>query len=161
MNAPVILTEQIRNLSIAEIAALSAPELACLLDDLGAQKAGLDRLEDKLHAALDQRYGARARQRRAEAGKDTGTVRFEDNGFEVIAGLAKRVKWDQQRLRHAAEIIRQSWGDDPADYVKVRLDVSEAAFANWPRPVRELFMPARTVETGRPCYRLEPIKGGL
>jgi hypothetical protein len=73
----------------------------------------------------------------------------------VIADLPKRVKWDQNKLRHAAEIIRQSWGDDPSDYVKTRLDVSEAAFANWPRPVRELFLPARTVETGKPSYRIE------
>jgi hypothetical protein len=37
----------------------------------------------------------------------------------------------------------------------VKLEVSEAAFANWPRPVRELFIPARIVETGRPTYRIE------
>lgn len=160
MNAPVILTEHIRDLAVAQIAQLSAPELACLLDDLGTQKAALRRIEDKLDAALDQRYGARARQSRAEAGKDTGTIRFEDNGFVVIADLPKRVKWDQDKLRHAAEIIRSGWGDDPTDYVKTKLDVSEAAFANWPRPVRELFMPARTVETGRPSYRVETIKGG-
>ena len=106
-------------------------------------------------AALDLKYGARAAQRRAEEGKDTGTVRFEDNGFIVVADLPKRVKWDQAKLRLAAEIIRTSWGDDPADYIKTKLEVSEAAFANWPRPVRELFTPARTVETGKPSYRIE------
>ena len=82
-------------------------------------------------------------------------MRFVDNDFTVIADLPKRVKWDQAKLRHAVEIIRTGWGDDPADYVKTKLEVSEAAFANWPRPVRELFIPARTVETGRPVYRLE------
>ena len=120
-----------------------------------AQKASLRQIEDKLDAALDRRYGARATQCRAEAGKDTGTVRFVDNDFTVIADLPKRVKWDQAKLRHAVEIIRTGWGDDPTDYVKTKLEVSEAAFANWPRPVRELFIPARTVETGRPAYRLE------
>ena len=159
MNAPVVITEQIRDLAVAEIADLSAPELACLLDDLGTQKAALRRIEDKLDAALDRRYGARAGQCRAEAGKDTGTVRFDDNGFVVIADLPKRVKWDQDKLRHAAEIIRQSWGDDPADYVKIKLDVAEAAFANWPRPVRELFLPARTVETGKASYRINTGAG--
>lgn len=157
MNTPVILTEHIQDLAVAEIAELSAPELACLLDDLSAQKAVLRRIEDKLDAALEQRYGARARQCRAEVDRDTGTVRFEDNGFVVIANLPKRVKWDQEKLQHAVEIIRSGWGDDPADYVKTKLDVSEAAFANWPRPVRELFMPARTVETGRPSYRIETV----
>ena len=153
MNA-AILTEHIRDLAVSQIAELSAPELACLLEDLNTQKAALRRIEDKLDAALDQRYGARARQCRAEVGKDTGTVRFEDNGFVVIADLPKRVKWDQDKLHHAVEIIRSGWGDDPTDYVKTKLDVSEAAFANWPRPVRELFMPARTVETGKPSFKL-------
>jgi hypothetical protein len=72
-----------------------------------------------------------------------------------VADLPKRVRWDQAKLKHAVEIIRTGWGDDPADYVKVKLEVSEAAFTSWPRPVRELFIPARTVETGRPTYRLE------
>jgi hypothetical protein len=158
MNAPAILTEHIRELPIDAIAELSSPELACLLDDLDTQKASLRLLEEKLDAALDRRYGARAKQCRAEANKDTGTVRFVDNEFTVIADLPKRVKWDQGKLAHAVEIIRTSWGDNPADYVKTKLDVSEAAFANWPRPVRELFIPARTVETGRPTYRIEPLR---
>ena len=158
MNAPAILTEHIRELPIESIAELSAPELACLLDDLGTQKVSLRLLEEKLDAALDRRYGTRAKQRRAEENKDTGTVRFVDNEFTIIADLPKRVKWDQAKLAHAVDIIRTSWGDDPADYVKIKLDVSEAAFANWPRPVRELFIPARTVETGRPTYRIEPLR---
>jgi hypothetical protein len=150
-----VMTEHVRNLDAEAIASLTAPELACILDDLGEQKASLARIEDKVRSALDLKYGARARQRRAEERKDTGVVRFEDNGFVVIADLPKRVKWDQDKLKHAAEIIRSGWGDDPAEYIKAKLEVSEAAFANWPRPVRELFIPARTVETGRPVYRIE------
>lgn len=150
-----VMTEHVRALDIQSIASLTVPELACILDDLAEQKAGLAHIEDKVRSALDLKYGARAKQRRAEEGKDTGVVRFEDNGFIVIADVPKRVKWDQDKLKHAAEIIRSGWGDDPADYIKAKLEVSEAAFANWPRPVRELFIPARTVETGRPVYRIE------
>jgi hypothetical protein len=150
-----ILTEHVRNLDVAVIAELTAPELACIMDDLAEQKAGLALIEDKIRNALDRKYGARAHQRRAEENKDTGVVRFEDNGLIIVADLPKRVKWDQAKLQHAIEIIRTGWGDDPADYVKVKLEVSEAAFVSWPRPVRELFIPARTVETGRPLYRIE------
>lgn len=155
MSQLAVMTEHVRHLDVEAIAALTAPELACILDDLAEQKASLTLIEDKVRNALDRKYGARARQRRAEENKDTGTVRFEDNGFVIIADLPKRVKWDQDKLKHAVEIIRTGWGDDPAEYVKTKLDVSEAAFANWPRPVRELFVPARTVETGRPTYRIE------
>lgn len=152
-----LMTEHVRHLDVEAIAALTAPELACIMDDLAEQKASLALIEDKVRRALDCKYGARAHQRRAEENKDTGTVRFEDNGFVIVADLPKRVKWDQDKLKHAVEIIRTGWGDDPAEYVKVKLDVSEAAFANWPRPVRELFVPARTVETGRPVYRIESV----
>jgi hypothetical protein len=157
MSQLAVMTEHVRHLDVEAIAALTAPELACILDDLAEQKASLTLIEDKVRNALDRKYGARARQRRAEENKDTGTVRFEDNGFVIIADLPKRVKWDQDKLKHAVEIIRTGWGDDPAEYVKTKLDVSEAAFANWPRPVRELFVPARTVETGRPVYRIESV----
>lgn len=155
MQRLTFLIEHVRGLPASQIAELSAPELACVLDDLAEQRAAFVLIEDKVRAALDLKYGARAKQRRAEEGKDTGTIRFEDNGFIVIAELPKRVKWDQDKLRHAGEVIRSGWGDDPADYIKVKLEVSETAYANWPRPVRELFTPARTVETGRPVYRIK------
>ncbi len=155
MSDLAIMAEHVRDLDPQRIASLTTSELACILDDLAEQKATLTGIEDKVRSALDLKYGARARQRRAEEGKDTGVIRFQDNGFIVIADLPKRVKWDQDKLRHAAEIIRSGWGDDPSDYLKVKLEVSEAAFANWPRPVRELFIPARIVETGRPTYRIE------
>jgi hypothetical protein len=150
-----ILTEHVRDLEIDAIAALSVPELACVMDDLAHQKATLALVEDKVRNALDCKYGARAHQCRAGESKDTGVVRFEDNGFIIVADLPKRVKWDQEKLKHAVEIIRTGWGDDPAEYVKVKLEVSESAFSSWPRPVRELFIPARTVETGPPRYRIE------
>ena len=114
MSGPFIVTERIRAFTVEEIAQLSAPELACILDDLAEQRAALALIEDKVRVALDLKYGARARQRRAEEAKDTGTVRFEDNEFTVIAELPKRVKWDQDKLRHAGEIIRTGWGDDPS-----------------------------------------------
>jgi hypothetical protein len=146
--------DTVRSFSVAELAALPATQLATLLDDLAERKVRLSDLEQKLISALDLRYGARASQRRAEMSKDTGAVRFEDNGCVVVADLPKRVKWDQEKLRQAVEIIRSSWNDDPADYVKTKLEVSESAFTNWPRVVCELFQPARTVETGKPTFKL-------
>ena len=101
MSELAVVTEHIRHLDMEAIAALTAPELACIMDDLAEQKAGLALIEDRIRDALDLKYGARARQRRAEDNKDTGVVRFEDNGFVVVADLPKRVKWDQAKLRHA------------------------------------------------------------
>ncbi len=62
-------TEHIRHLDIDGVAALTAPELACMLDDLAEQKASARADRRQGRAALDLNYGARARQRRAEAAK--------------------------------------------------------------------------------------------
>lgn len=145
-------------MSVGELAVLPAATLVSLRTEVEKIVEEASRLDSKLDAALDYRYGPRARQLRAAEAKDTGTVRFEDNGFIIVAELPKRVKWDQQRLKDLVELIRSGWGEDPADYVKVKFEVSERAYEAWPARLKELFTPARTVETGKPSYELIPPK---
>lgn len=149
----------IEALGVGDLAVLPAVTLANLRDEVAKRLEDAKRLDAKLDTALDLRYGSRARQARAEQEKDTGTVRFEDNGFTVVADLPKRVKWNQHRLKELVELIRSGWGEDPADYVKVKFEVSERAYDAWPARLRELFTPARTVETGKPSYELLPSDG--
>ncbi len=146
-------------MSVGELAILPAATLSNLKTEIEQVLEEAQRLDEKLDAALDYRYGPRARQARAATEKDTGTVRFEDNGFVVVADLPKRVKWDQQRLKEVVELIRSGWGENPADYVKVKFEVSERAYEAWPARLKELFAGARTVETGRPSYDLLPPDG--
>lgn len=155
MALPAILTEHIAGLDVGAIADLSAAELACILDDLAEQQSRLQRIDVKLRSALDLKYGLRVCHARAKATKDHGSVQFEDNGFIIIADTPRHVTWDQAKLEAACEIMRGGWGDDPSDYVKARLEICESAFASWPRPLRELFLPARKVEIGPTSYRIE------
>jgi len=154
-----ITVDALSGLPVEDIAALPAAELARLQKDaedaLRTAKFSVACLE----AALDIRYKARARQARAQQDKDTGTVRFDDNGFVVVCDLPKRVKWNQQRLKELVDLIGSSWGENPADYVKVKYDVSERAYEAWPSRLTELFAPARTVETGKATYALLPADG--
>ena len=149
----------IEAMSVGDLAVLPAATLSNLKTEIEQLLEEAQRLDDKLDAALDYRYGPRARQARAALEKDTGTVRFEDNGFVVVADLPKRIKWDQQRLKEVVELIRSGWGENPADYVKVKFEVSERAYEAWPARLKELFAGARTVETGRPSYDLLPPDG--
>ena len=145
-------------MTVNELAVLPAATFVSLRAEVNRIAEEAYRFEAKLNSALDYRYGPRARQARAAQHKDTGTVRFEDNGFIVVAELPKRVKWDQQRLKELVELIRSGWGENPADYVKVKFEVSERAYDSWPPRLKELFTPARTVETGKPAYELIPPK---
>lgn len=146
---------QLREMDAAEAARLPLDELALLLDDVAALKADAKLLGDLLHDALHARFGAAAFAARRAEGKDTGRVRLEEGGFEVVADLPKKVDWHQGRLADAVATLRE-WGEDPADYIATELRVSEARFTAWPPRIRALFEQARTVATGRPSYSLQP-----
>ncbi|TCZ63914.1 hypothetical protein [Roseicella aquatilis] len=146
---------QLREMDAAQAARLPVDHLAMLLEEVGELKADSKRLADLLHDALHARYGAAAAAARRAEGKDTGRVRLQEDGFEVVADLPKKAEWNQARLAEAITTIR-SWGEDPADYVATEIRVPESRFLAWPPRIRAVFEPARTVAAGRPSYTLEP-----
>lgn len=146
--------DHVRMTPIGEVAALPADQLALLQEEADAAFDTAKSLKDWVAAAIDLRYRDRAACERAARNKDAGTVRFDDGPVTVIAELPKRVKWDQAALSAVVERIRAA-GDDPAEYIGIEYRVSERAFAAWPQAIRATFAPARTVETGKPAYRLE------
>jgi hypothetical protein len=161
MSIPNRLTlDAVPTTPIGEIAALPAEQLALLQQEAAEALAKAKRLKDWLDSSIDLKYRDQAAALRRSSGKDTGTVRIEDGDVVVVADLPKRVKWEQARLAGIVERIRAG-GDDPAEYVTVEFAVSERAYGAWPNTIRAAFEPARTVETGKPSYRLEKIKGGL
>jgi hypothetical protein len=145
---------QLRDMDATRVAGLPLDQLALLLDDVTALKTDTKRLGDLLHDALHARFGTAATAARRADGKDTGRVRLEQDGLEIVAHLTKRVEWQQAKLAEAVRVLRD-WGEDPADYVATELRVPEARFTAWPPRIRALFEPARTVATGRPSYTLE------
>lgn len=155
MNTPNRTTlAQLRAMTPADAAQLPLDHLALLADDVAALKADTKHLVDLLADALHLRFGEAAAALRRADGKDTGRVRLAQDGFEIVADLAKRVDWQQAKLAEAVATLRE-WGEDPNDYVATELRVPEARFAAWPPRIRALFEPARTVATGRPSYTLQ------
>jgi hypothetical protein len=146
----------LRHLPVGEIIALPAEHLALLQAEARDAVEAAKHMQDWIEAAIALRYEPRAIGMRATAGKDTGTVRFDDGEVEVTAELPKRVEWDQRRLADLAGQIRAS-GEDPGQYVEVSFKVSERAYVAWPERIRAAFEPARTVRTGRATYRLAII----
>jgi len=150
-NRPTL--DALRQMPVSDIIALPAEHLALLQTDAREALDAAKRMQDWIEAAIALRYEQRAVGARAAAGKDTGTVRFQDGTVEVVVDLAKRVDWDQPRLAALSEQIRAG-GEDPGEYVEVSFKVSERAYAAWPERIRAAFEPARTVRTGKPAYRL-------
>lgn len=145
--------EAIRNLPIGEIAQLPAEHLALLQEDASAALDASKKAKDWIEGAITLRFADQAQALRREAGKDTGTVRFEQDGVTVVADLSKRVDWDQALIAAVVERIRTA-GDDPTQYVDIAIKVPERKYTAWPESIRTAFAPARTVNTGKQTFRL-------
>lgn len=148
----------IHRMPVGQIAALPADQLAMLKDAADQQLTQAKTVADWLDGAISLKYADRAAEFRHGADKDTGTIRFEDDGVTVIAELAKRIDWDQAKLTQIAENIASS-GEDPAEFIDTKLTVSERKYTALPESWRKGFEPARTVRTGKPKYRFD-LNGG-
>ena len=156
---PAILDE-IGQLSMAELDALPLAELDHLIRQVSEVRDTARHYEAALHSTLNNRFAQQAQQLRQEAGKSTGTVRFEVDGYMVVADLPKRPEYNQVKLKEAVEALRK-WGEDPENYVGIEIKVAESKYTAWPPGIRDLFEPARTLKTGKPSYKLEQIKSGV
>jgi hypothetical protein len=143
----------IGHIRIGELAQLPAENLALLQEDAAAALEASKRLKEWIDAAIVLRFADRAQALRHEAGKDTGTVRFEQDGVTVVADLPKKVDWDQRVIAGVVERIRAS-GEDPGQYVDITIKVPERKYTAWPESIRAAFAPARTVRTGKPSIIL-------
>jgi hypothetical protein len=150
----VITLQRVADWPPDRIAFLETDILARLGRELANAKAFVTDVEAKFSAALDYRFGNEAREKRLAEGKDGGRIRLDDGDFAIVADLPKRVEWDQKALATVVARIRDA-GDDPAEYVKTRLEVSERAYTAWPQRIRAIFEPARTVKLGKPSYAIE------
>jgi hypothetical protein len=148
-----IRLDDLGRMTVGDIAALPADQLALLQDEADAALRQAKTACDWLDGAVALKYGDLAHAARQAAGKDTGTIRFDDGAVTVIADLPKRVEWDQQKLAALVECIRAE-GDDPAEYVDVAIKVPERKYTAWPGHLREAFEPARTVRAGKPSFKL-------
>jgi len=150
--------DDLQGLSPQEIAGLPVELLAILQREIDERLKRDKAAKARLDAALTVRYATRAAEERQAQAKDTGTVRFDDGDFTVVADLPKRVEWDQSRLAAMVERIRAA-GDEPAEYVDIAFKVPERKYAAWPDAIRQGFEPARTVKTGALKVEIRPQGG--
>jgi len=149
--------DDLPSLSAADIAALPVELLAILQREIDERLKRYKAAKTRFDAGLVIRYATRAAEERQVQAKDTGTVRFDDGDFSVVADLPKRVDWDQDRLAAMVARIRAA-KDDPAQYVDITYKVPERKYTAWPDSIREGFEPARTVRTGTLSVTLIPAE---
>jgi hypothetical protein len=148
-----IYPAQLTEMSVAELEALPAHQLAEVQHNLEQLQDWIKQAKAKFDSALIRRYGELERTARAQSGKDLGTVHFGDGPLRITVDQPKRVSWDQAQLAAIAARIAAS-GERVEDYLDVEFSVSESRFNNWPIALRSQFEPARTVKPGKPSFRL-------
>lgn len=148
-----VTLEQALEMQVKEIANLPMSQLALLTEDVAELKANAKKADDFIYAALTERFADTAAQKRKAKGSDTGTVRFDDGDFTVVADLPKRVTWNGDGLAEVENTLT-AMGEPISDYIIVKRDVSEKAFDGWPQSLKKLFLAHRTVGVGKAGYKL-------
>lgn len=149
-----VTLEQLAGLPVKQAANLSIEELAMLYEDLAELKAKVKSYDYTLHSVLTWRFSDDAADKRAEDGKNTGTVRIENGDYTIIVDLPKSVEWDQKLLAQSIETIKKM-GEPIDQYVTTKYNVAETKWNAWPESLREIFAPARSVGTGRETFKIE------
>ncbi len=144
----------------SELAEQPSQALFQIKSDAADLLAAAKTIVEHVDRAVELKYAQRAQQLRLAAGKDTGVVHFDDDPVRVTADLPKKVEWDQKQLADITRRIAAS-GDDPSQYVEIIYRISETKFNAWPESLKSAFVPARTLRTGKPGFRLALLKGEI
>ena len=158
MSTLSMMPAELEAMAIAELAALPPQQLLQIETHLADLSAWTKKIQSRLHAALDQRYGEPARVALLDSGRDFGTTHLQDGTLHVKFELPKKVTWDQKQLAAIGQRIVAS-GDRLEDYIDLKYTVSESRFTNWPEGLREQFASARTVAAGKPTFALTLVEG--
>jgi hypothetical protein len=145
--------QQANKMSTQKISEFSAKDLMTLQISAAESLQQAKRIHERIHDALELKYKGLASVSRIHAGKDTGSVHFEDGQIQVTADLPKRVTWDQKQLAELAKRI-QGTGEDPLQYMDIAYKVPERKFTAWPDTIKSAFQDARTLKMGRQSFKL-------
>lgn len=91
---------------------------------------------------------------RSLQGKEFGTINLQFEGFKVTETISKKVTWDQDKLNDLFMRITES-GDNPTNYMKMKLEVSEKMYESFDPGIRPIFDTARTVQGAKPILKIE------
>lgn len=157
MSDLVIHTHDLPDLTVAQLANLPPARLQELDVMLTEFQNWLKASRERMHAALEQRYGEQARQTLMEAGQDFGTTHLADGAIRITVEIPKRVRWDQAQMAEIARRIVAS-GDQLDQYIDVEFSVPETRFNAWPETLKQPFKDARTVKAGKAVFRIAPVQ---
>ena len=116
-----------------------------IADKVGALKEKRNEMNDLLNTEIAKL----AAEELADKDYGCGTSNIETGRHKIKVTVSKGVKWDEKQLH----VIRQQiidGGQNPADYIKEKLSVTETAYKGFPEDIQKVFEPARSVQPSKP-----------
>ena len=150
-----VTLNQLRDWPPGKVAAQPIEVLAALADSLAEMKTFVADAEARLNAGLDVRFGDRARQLRAAEARTADGC----GSATAISSSSPTCRSGWSGIRHASPRRSRSSAASGRRSRRVRPHRTEVCERRTDRgrwPSAGLFEPARTVETGKPTYRIEP-----
>lgn len=134
-----------------------------MLKDLLKQRSELEErmkaLQEDMQAVnidIEHVLAQRLHDARQIMGKEYGVVNLVLDGIKVTETVPQKVEWDQEKMLALHDAIAQA-GDNPRNYMKVKLEVAEKAFADFVPEVKAMFSDCRTVKPGKAQLKFEEV----
>ena len=142
----------IETMNTKELSSLEVFDLADLSDQVAKLLSHAKELKAKLDDALNLRFSETVKENLRLEHKDTGTTKFVENGFQIIAEVPKKVTWDSQKIEEIIKTIPES---HRRDYIKTTHSIDERIYSNFSYEYQQLFKPARTVTPGKTKFQIK------
>ena len=128
--------------------------LASELLSLKEQIAKLTKQKKHVEETIEEIAASDINAQLADADYGCGTATLDSDKYKIKYAITKKISWDQELLERLADELAMR-GEEPREYVKVKFDVSENAYKNWPSTLQAMFEPARTVSASSPTITIE------
>ncbi len=153
-----ITISEVPNIPIGKLATLPPDQLLCLQEQAEANLQNAKRLKDWLDSSISMKYRDIASNIRKLDYKDSGTIHFSDGDYKITCVVAKRIEWNQQKLKDVVSVIKEH-GDNPAEYVEISYKVPETKYNGWPEHIKNIFKPARIFKLSKESFAITESKG--
>lgn len=141
----------LETLSAKEISVLDTADLMDLTDQVTNLNSQVKEMKQKLDDGLNLRFSETVKSNLQGSGKDTGTARFFDGTYQIIAEIPKKVTWDAEKME---EIIKKISKEKKEDLIKITYSVDERKYLSLPPEWQSVFKEARTVTPGKARYQI-------
>jgi hypothetical protein len=138
-------------MSAKEISVLEINDLMELNEQIVNLNTHAKELKEKLDDGLNLRFSEAVKNNLRSENKDTGTTRFFDGAFQIVAEVPKKVTWDNEKME---ELVKRIPEDRRKSFVKVVYSIEERKYSALPHEYRELFKEARTITPGKTRFQI-------